>query len=312
MTKSAIIVAKDNGYGLTVDVGLFLELLTGAGLKAEHVTPRARPFMERLFRKKRADVVFHVERAFPNWFSAGATNILVPHQERFPRRHIGRLRGIDSVWAKTFHAQEVFGALGCTTHRIEFISRDRFLPEVDKDFRRFFHLAGGSTLKGTETILDLWNAHPEWPELVLVQKAVNAPKEVPANVTLLSGFLDDGELQRLQNACGIHLCPSKSEGWGHHIHEGFSCGAVVVTTDGPPMSEYVDGTNGIAVAYSSTEPRHLGTNYNVDRAALETVIERIIASDIGDLAAMGAAGRASFLARGERAKASFVEAVGTL
>jgi hypothetical protein len=38
----------------------------------------------------------------------------------------------------------------------------------------------------------------------------------------------------------FHVCPSQYEGWGHCLHEGLGVGAVVLTTDAPPMSYFVD------------------------------------------------------------------------
>jgi glycosyltransferase involved in cell wall biosynthesis len=119
-------------------------------------------------------------------------------------------------------------------------------------------------------------------------------ENVPANVVLHREYISDDELKRMQNRFGIHLCPSLSEGWGHSIVEGMSCGAVVLTTDGPPMNELVSPERGVLVPSSRTAPRKLGTNYFVDPRALADAIERLIAMPPDRKAALGGAARQWF------------------
>ena len=290
-----LIVVKDNNYGLTRDASLLASAIRDAGVEAEIAKISDRSLIDHLFKRRRARRIIHLERIFPRWLSAGEENLVVPNQERFPERHVGRLRRIDAVLAKTIEASVAFAGYGVSVEHLGFSSQDRFDPSVKKNWNRFLHLAGGSTLKGTEDVLSLWHEHPEWPELVLVQKQENAPRHVPENVKLVTGYLSDADLRRFQNECGIHLCPSRSEGWGHNIVEGLSCSALLIATDGAPMNEHVRSQFGLLVKAASTAKRHLGTNYFVDRNALAAAIETAIATPWSRKAAMGELARRRFV-----------------
>ena len=276
MKKTFLLIAKSNSYGLVRDAALIVEQLKENGHSVTQATPKDRSLISRLTRKKHADAIIFFERCFPAWFSAADELYLIPNQERYPKRQVNRLKKLNAVLTKTKHATDIFSSLGCKTVEIGFSSEDRQAPQFAKDKSKFFHLAGGSTLKGTEDILALWEKHPEWPILTLVQKAKNAPDKVPENVDLHSGYLSDEELLKLQNECGFHLCPSRSEGWGHHILEALSTGAVVLTTNAAPMNEHVDGDYGVLVDYDRQSSRHLGTNFYVDLKKLETAITQLI------------------------------------
>jgi hypothetical protein len=290
-----LIVVKDNNYGLTRDAELLAQALSEIGVTSEIAGISSRGLMSRIARRQVARRIIHLERVFPQWFTAAAEHVLIPNQERFPQRHLGRLRHVNLVLAKTLEGCATFAGHAARVEHLGFTSEDRFEP-AQKDWSRVLHLAGGSTLKGTEDVLALWDRHPEWPELVLVQKKQNAPARVAANVRLVTGYIEDAELRRLQNSCGIHLCPSRAEGWGHNIVEGLSCGALVITTDGAPMNEHVGPEFGLLVQTERAEPRHLGTSYFVSRDALEQAIRTAVSLPWSRKMGMGALARDRFLA----------------
>lgn len=291
----AVIISKNNGYGLTVDAKILAHALGTLGIPSTIVQPGDRRWSDRLFRRRTHDLIFHLERVYPSWIGAGGANILIPNQERFPKRHIRRLERIDLVLTKSAHACEIFAGLGCKAVHVGFESPDLYDPAISKDWRKFLHVAGGSTLKGTEDILSLWNKHPEWPELTLVQKKANLSGSLPANIKVAPGFLPEDQLNILMNSCGIHLCPSRSEGWGHYIHEALGCGSVVITTDAPPMNEFVNTQTGVVVETERSERRHLGRNYFVAPPSLEAAIESLLAVSPDQLEEMGRQARLSFL-----------------
>jgi len=274
--KSALILGRINGAGLDRDAALLGEALAGGGVTA--TCPPWKDPRTMFSHALDADIAFHLERVAPWWWRRKARlHFLIPNQERFPERLLGKLRRIDRILCKTRHAAEIFRQHHPNTDFIGFTSDDRLLKDVTPDYGKFLHLAGRSTFKNTGILLELWNRHPEWPALTLLQHPDNAPDKVPDNVDLIRRHLPDTELRELQNSHGVHLCPSISEGWGHYLAEAMSCRAVTVTTDAPPMNELVIADRGVLVPYHCSEPRHLGRNYYVDPAALETAIQSLVA-----------------------------------
>ncbi len=275
--KHINVIYRSTGVGLDRDALLLKDALQKAGHQcslSRYKDPKW--LVHWLGFKAKYDANIFLERVHSKWISAAKKNYLIPNQERFPKRHLKKLKKITTILCKTKHAEEIFSQLGFPTEYIGFSSLNRNLESESGDPMKFLHLAGKSTLKGTDDILKLWANHPEWPELTLVQHQSNAPKEVPRNVKLISKFLADKELQTLQNSHGVHLCLSRSEGWGHYIVEAISCGATVVATDAPPMNELVTGEIGVLVPYDRSEPRHLGTNFFFSETALETQINLMV------------------------------------
>ena len=270
------IIARTNGVGLDRDVDLVHDCLSNAGHDVTISHCRSISPLRAIFPgKPRFDANIFLERVFPRWLSSAKQNLLIPNQERFPERHLGRLEKIDHILCKSRHAEEIFSKHGNTSF-IAFTSTDMLDETVSKDYQSFFHLAGRSTLKGTETILNLWKKYPEWPKLTLIQCKDNAPESVPDNVDLITDYVPHEEIKQHLNTHGIHLCTSLSEGWGHYIVEAMSCQAVVITTDAPPMNELVTPSTGVLIPYHKKEPRHLGTNFYIDSEKLEQNITQLL------------------------------------
>lgn len=302
MAKKINIIARTNGVGLDRDVDLINQTLSSAGFEVTVSHCRAiSPFSRFFPSKPKFDANIFLERVFPRWFGTASQNLLIPNQERFPKRHLKHLKHIDQILCKSRHAEDIFSGLGFPTQYIGFTSTDLLDPSMTPDYQSFFHLAGRSTLKGTETILSLWQKHPEWPLLTIIQYKENAPSQVPANVKLITDYIPHEEIKKHLNSHGIHLCPSLSEGWGHYIVEAMSCRAVVLTTDAPPMNELITPARGVPVPYHHSEPRHLGTNFHVDAEKLETNIKQLLLMPAEKKATMGNHARTWF----EETDASF-------
>jgi len=243
------------------------------------------------------DLNVMLEHLWPRFFTQARLNVAVPNPEWFDRRDVRVLGAVDRVWAKTANTKRIFERHGTRASAIGFESEDRYDPEVARE-RIFFHLAGNSPMKGTARLVRLWHRHPSWPTLTVVQHLADGSPSPPSsgNVEVMSSYVPEDGLKRLQNRCAFHLCPSETEGWGHYLVEAMSVGAVTLTVDAPPMNELVTGERGILVAaHDRTLQQHLAERSLFNEEALAKGVERAIAMGPDELAARGAAARQWFL-----------------
>ncbi len=273
--KAINVISPDNGVGLTHSAAILSRALEEAGCEVSTHDIRAHP--DSAWQPYTANVF--MERLIPAWFEAAELNLMVPNQEWFLDEDLPHLPQVDCMLCKTRHAREIFDRLGVATEYTSFTSNDRLEEDQPRDPKGFFHLAGRSLRKGTETLLTLWERHPEWPPLTIVQHPETQLKVHGPNVKYISEYLEDDDLRDLQNRLGVHLCPSEVEGFGHSIVEPMTCRALVVTTDGPPMNEIVTPERGLLVEYRSEKPERLGMRYFVDSQALEGAIDEILGMD---------------------------------
>jgi glycosyltransferase involved in cell wall biosynthesis len=84
------------------------------------------------------------------------------------------------------------------------------------------------------------------------------------------------------------------EGFGHTLMEGMSCGAVILTTDAPPMDELVSAEEGFLVPYDGTSPMGAGIRYMVDEPRLVDALDSMWRVDRNVLGRMRAAARAKY------------------
>ncbi|HEY0229961.1 MAG TPA: glycosyltransferase [Dokdonella sp.] len=297
------IVARDNGAGLSQDIGILARALDEAGADVSISAigdSRARNMVRNvrlrtsLLRQRwkegavrgRFDVNLVLQHVPAKYLELARRNALIPNPEWFPREYQRHLPAIDSVLAKTHHAEAIFRNLGCHTEFVNFTSADRRVADLPRELT-FLHVAGRSGLKGTQPLVDLWQRRPHWPLLTVVQREKLRLADAPRhNLHFVTRYLHDEELRELQNRNTFHLCPSETEGFGHYLVEGLGVGAIVLATDAPPMNEIVTAERGILVPYHSAGTQDLATTYQVDQDALEVGVERMLALDAGERATL--------------------------
>ena len=304
--KTVVEIITGGTPGLKKDAKILQDALTGSYDVNIHVA-RARNlqlFHKRFVKElgkyispKRRILIFD-ENLPAGWLKLSSSIIFLPHQEWMREEVIANLHKCTAIWCKTKYAEKIFQKRNYKTRYIGFTTEDVYLPEIKKDYGRFIHVAGRSNLKGTGPILNLWKKHPEWPALILISRNEQWQKLYPGkNIQFITHFLPDHELKRLMNGCGIHLCPSEAEGFGHNIAEAVSSKALTITVNAPPMNELVSIETGLLAGIKKAEPLGYGERFYVDEIDLERMIMKSIEMNETEKIARGKAARENYESR---------------
>jgi hypothetical protein len=251
---------------------------------------------------KRVDVVIFLERLLAHtqlW--AARHRILIPNPEKTAEHAVASIPGLTEIWHKTHASLTALAARFPNLHHsyIGFTSPDFF--GNGPDFERFVHLSGSSGEKQSEIVLTAWQKHPEWPELS-VQSYINHkaflqfPEWLQWRNMRFKYCRVTAEDYRLEaTRAGVHLCPSAVEGFGHYLNEARSMGALIVTTDGPPMNELLDETCAVMVSPVRTEKQNFGVRNIIDVVGFEKAILQVLQLPIERRKSMGAAARRRYV-----------------
>ncbi|KAF3363126.1 putative glycosyltransferase [Chlamydiales bacterium STE3] len=239
-----------------------------------------------------ADINIFLEMVLTHWTPYAKYNWFIPNPEWF-YQDVAVLDHIDLILCRTREIEKIFMTLNRMVYYMGFTSEDCFQPKIQKNFSLYLHVCGGSRQKGTSSIIELWLRNPSMPDLVLI-KHHGLPILNQSNLHTISQRVDKGTLREFQNRCGIHLCPSETEGFGHTLMEAMSTGAVVVTTNAPPMNEFVVDER-FLIPFERSAQQRLGTNYYINSRSLEQTLKRLSYLSEEELNAIGQNNRKTFL-----------------
>ena len=295
----AIITNLDNGIGLQVDYELLRDLLVKHGHEVigVHWQDKNPP--------KGFDLAIFLETLPAHMMDIAARNWAFPNPEWLrPDGERALRKHFEKVFAKTSEAQRMLSKKLFGVHYVGFLTRDKLDASIPRK-RTFLHIGGNGGYRNTPQVLEAWRSARYWDgipaedaPLVIVSNNVDFKFEETPGVTFHKR-LPSEEITRLQNECLFHLYPSATEGFGHALHEALGVGAVLLTTNAPPMYE-------VSVAYkipmSGSTEIHNANLFEVRPTAIRETVNRALAEYKGT--EMSSTARAEF----ERSNLDFEEA----
>ena len=311
-----------NAVGLQQDYELLRDLLQSWGHEVNGIQfdnpVTARPADRNLWLEVVNPKLFPLAReqwifANPEWFF----DSWIPYADQLHRRWVpDRLRHrwvshrlrrhFRYVLCKTRDCERIFRAFMPPDKVVftGFIARDLYEPAIPKTLS-FLHIAGKSQTKNTKAIIQAWNeCNIPWSLTVVSTFFSGAPSPTVAFYDRVS----DEELRVMMNANLFHLCPSMYEGYGHALHEGMGCGAIVITVDRPPMNEFGCPPN-LYVRPNGIQKQNLATLHVVPGPEIHEVVRRAVALTAEECAGLSAQARAVFLKENEMFVRRFKELI---
>jgi hypothetical protein len=282
------VFSESNGAGLERDRTILADALKGLG----HIVEEKETFKTDPQNGVIADIHIYFEKIDARCLPSARLNWFIPNPE-FYTQDLALLDKIDLVLCRTREAERIFQGLNKATFFLGFTSLDRYDPSVDKNFGCFLHLAGASRTKNTPLVIDFWKGNLYLPPLLLIHHGAKLLTE-QYNIRWISSRVPEDSLKYIQNYHGIHLCPSIAEGYGHYIMEAMSTGAVVITTDAPPMNEFISDKR-LLVPYSHSSSHTLGTAYFPTTQQLADVVYNCLNLSPEECKKIGETNRQTFL-----------------
>jgi len=301
------LVSKDNDSGLSVDLKVMTDALTGLGHDVVWVDYRDSGMRE-------CDAAVFLETPSEALMPLAYRTVFVPNPDCLDDDKVKLIDRFDQVWAKSETMRQLADELPIRRLIVTgFATPDRVQAKKRKT-KTVLHMAGRSTGKGTAAVVEAWHRHgADLPPLTITADwdLSLLGLTLPHNATYL-GHIDRAAVGELLNTHAIHLMPSRAEGWGHGIVEGLLCGAQVITTDADPMNAHVRPEYGFLLPAIEEDMSGRVRCRRVDPDDIAATVKHAVALPARERSQRGKAGRAHALARAETFHAAVTDAMGDL
>lgn len=236
-----------NGTGVTQDARLVRGIFSHA--LGEDIEVRAVPHFHP--HCDQAEVNVFIENINPSLFVYAAKNIWIPNPEWTNKNWEPYANMIDEIWVKTREAGKLFEKW-VPDYKIRYVgwtSIDKVMPEK-KNFHKAIVPTGKNFWRNPKPILQAYwkvfktnsQMYHRLPELYIVYdpKLVQVPAtpvEMQDKIHLCPDFMEDKKYDELLHECGLCICMSAAEGFGHAVNEAMSAGCIPMLSPIGPFME---------------------------------------------------------------------------
>jgi len=269
------------GTGIAQDVHILHGLIVNAFGKETQIrhVPHFHP------QCTEAEVNFFLEVINPSLFMYAAKNIWIPNPEWTYKTWEPYGHMIDEIWVKTREAEKLFSGWNTNIRYVGWTSIDKVMPEK-KNYWKAIVPVGKNIWRNPRPIIQVYMAikrrdaslYASLPVLHIVYDP-NAmtlppvPDEFDAKIKLIKGPLPEKEYDELLQECGLCICLSAAEGFGHAVNEAMSAGCMLLLSPIDAFRELANEVLWVSTGKITPHPQCLGNLEDVD---LQSVVDALL------------------------------------
>jgi len=206
-----------------------------------------------------ADLNIFMEVVNPALFPFAGRNVWIPNPEWTYRSWTDYIPMFDEIWCKTHECLDIFTKYTSKARYVGWTSIDKIWDPVrhKKNYYKAIVPVGKNIFRNPKPILQAYfrilatdpKMYAKLPALNIVYDPsviqFHVPEEIKAKVHLHDKVLGDTEYDDLLRECGLCICLSVCEGFGHAVNEALSAGCNVLLSPLRPFLEDVVGPVGV-------------------------------------------------------------------
>ena len=227
-----------------------------------------------------ADVNFFIEVINPSLFAYAGKNIWIPNPEWTYQTWQPYAKMVDAIWVKTHAAEKIFAEWGVPVQYIGWTSIDKIQPPR-KNYHKAIVPVGKNIWRNPKPIVQAYmriaevdpQLYTRLPELHIVHspQALSLPaipEPFDKKIKLHSEVMPEKAYDELLHECGLCICMSAAEGFGHAVNEAMSAGCMLMLSPIDAFRELSDEVLWVSNSKMTPHPQCLGVLEDVDVASI--------------------------------------------
>jgi hypothetical protein len=227
-----------------------------------------------------SDINFFLEVINPSLFSYARKNIWIPNPEWTYKSWIPYLNMVDEIWVKTVESQRIIREVvnNKPIKLVGWTSIDKGFDFANdkKNYSKAILPVGKNIYRNPKPVFQAYMRiqqedpvlYSKLPVLHLVYSpahlVISVPSEIESKVVVKAEVLKESEYDLLLKECGLCICVSVAEGFGHAVNEAMSAACNLILSPISPFREDLVGEVQVGVWYGDVletvaQPDCLGT-----------------------------------------------------